>query len=193
MAKYFSLGQCIYSKTAIDNNLDNTPGVDVNEKPDLTKDVIIDNMSALMKNCINPIKDKFPNIIITSVYRSIAVNRAVKGVENSQHIAGMAADIVDLSDTNTSSIFNWVVNNLPEWNQLIWEAPERGLFSRNPKSHSWIHISYKEGDNPKTQSVYSLNKMVHSHYRYQDGTYSSESGHYTHGIKLANQLIINQL
>ena len=191
MAKYFSLRQCLYSKTAIDNGLSNVPGDDVIEKPDLTKDKVIGNINALMKNCINPIKDKFPDIIITSVYRSVAVNKATGGVENSQHIAGMAADITDLGKTKTSSIFNWIINNIPEWNQFIWEAPERGLFTDNPKNHSWIHISYEEGNNPKTQSVYSLNEKVHTHYKYHDGIY--RKGNYTHGIKSANQYIINHL
>ena len=41
MAKYFSLRQCLYSKTAIDNGLSNVHGDDVIEKPDLTKDKVI--------------------------------------------------------------------------------------------------------------------------------------------------------
>ena len=128
MAKYFSLRQCLYSKTAIDNGLSNVPGDDVIEKPDLTKDKVIGNINALMKNCINPIKDKFPDIIITSVYRSVAVNKVTGGVENSQHIAGMAADITDLGKTTTEIaplIIGTLEDGTKQYGKTINNDPEK--------------------------------------------------------------------
>ena len=83
MANYFSLRQCIYSST-LDKNSNkyagdddakkiggNVPGDDyTSDRPDLKKDTIIININNLMNKCVNPIKDRFPDTVITSVYRS---------------------------------------------------------------------------------------------------------------------------
>ena len=83
MATYFSLKQCIYSRTLDKNDSKycgpgdatriggNVPGDDYTpEKPHFEKDVIIKNINNLMNKCINPIKDRFPDTVITSVYNS---------------------------------------------------------------------------------------------------------------------------
>ena len=108
MAKHFSLRQCIYSKTAIDLGIDNTPGVDAASDPLLTKDYIVNNINNLMKNCVNPIVDFFPDVVITCVYRSKKLNASLKppGANNSQHIHGMAADLISTTDTPSYEIFN---------------------------------------------------------------------------------------
>ena len=98
----FKLKSYIWSKTATDKGIDNTPGVDVDSDPKLTAEFVIGNLEKLHNKCIAPIMTHFNNlpgssgnsIGVTSVYRCKALNAAVKGVENSQHIQGMACDII---------------------------------------------------------------------------------------------------
>ena len=187
---YFTLNQCIYSSTAHKNKIDNFPGSDYSlEDPNLNKDNIILNLHKLFKYCINPIFRKFNSnkLALTSVYRNKEVNKLLKGVKNSQHIYGYAADIVLKDGTNSSELFNWCRINIPQYHQLIWEYPEKGGYKEgynNLPEYSWIHISYIKGSNFKTNSVSS--NMLNLHKKYEDeNTYSI--GNFTHRIKEANQ------
>ena len=52
-----------------------------------------DNIKALVENVLQPLRDAWGGpIFINSGYRSPEVNKAVGGVETSQHTKGMAAD-----------------------------------------------------------------------------------------------------
>ena len=52
-----------------------------------------DNIKALVENVLQPLRDAWGGpIFINSGYRSPEVNKAVGGVETSQHCKGMAAD-----------------------------------------------------------------------------------------------------
>ena len=182
--KYFNLSQCIYSGTAVRKNISNKPGVDQNENPKLSPDFIINNIHNLMAYCVNPIKDKFPKLTITSVYRSNNLNKNIKGASlTSQHRFGYAADIVDLGGEKTSTIFNWIVNNIPEFDQVIWEDPGLGPFRGWGKASSWIHISYRAGNNRNKKTLFTK-KLRKLHEKY--GNTPSPAG-YSHGISKANE------
>tara|TARA_R110002012_G_scaffold184716_2_gene351219 strand:+ start:105 stop:776 length:672 start_codon:yes stop_codon:yes gene_type:complete len=207
---YFSLSQCIHSPLAHRMGINNFPGTDYSlENPNLNKDQIILNLHKLFKYCINPIYRKFSTkqLSLTSVYRNKELNKALNGVENSQHIYGYAADIVCKDGrTNTSEIFNWCRKNLPQYHQLIWEYPEKenykegvidedatmppGFINTNIPNWSWIHISYIEGNNKKCNSVSSNILKLHKEYE-DENTYSI--GNFTHKIKEANQELLNEL
>ena len=189
----FTLLQNIKSKKAEELGINNFPGVDIGIDPTLTYDFIVRNLSRLHANCISPIMEAFGenNIGITSAYRCMELNREVKGVENSQHIKGCAIDLVSINHP-TSKIFNWAVQNLPDYYQLIWEYPEKGLFN-NPNNFdpSWIHISLTDGFNPKTNSI--ATKMEKVHQAYIDNIELQipvitpyRSGDYTHNISKAD-------
>ena len=54
----------------------------------------INQLSILCRDILEPLRDKIGKpIIINSAFRSVAVNRAVGGVSNSQRLLGQAADI----------------------------------------------------------------------------------------------------
>ena len=73
-------------------------------------------------------------IRITSGYRCEALNKAVGGVYNSQHLKGQAADIcIDGDMTKGRKMFNYIRDNLP-FDQLIWEHNKAGIY--------WIHVSF---------------------------------------------------
>ena len=77
----FTISELIKSDTAIKNNINNMP--DINS---------LDNLLDLIFYCLQPIRDKIKKpMIITSGFRSNLVNKLVKGVSNSQHLYGQAA------------------------------------------------------------------------------------------------------
>ena len=190
----FNLGHCIYSSVANANEFNNFPGLDYNPnmyppQEELFRDNIILSLHKLFKHCINPILERFgSNLALTSVYRNKRVNNLLGGVENSQHIYGYAADMVFYDGTPSSYLFNWCKLYIPHYHQLIWEYPERGDFSpfdfykaentlgggvvriadpglTTNSKFSWVHISYIEGNNQKTNSVSSTDPKIHKAYR----------------------------
>src|SRR4030067_1853385 len=66
-------------------------------------------LEELCTSLLQPIRDKFGRIHITSGFRSKAVNKAVGGKYYSQHTKGEAADIIPLN-ANIDKVMAWIVN-----------------------------------------------------------------------------------
>lgn len=99
----------------------------------------IENLKALAENVLEPLRQAFGSAItVNSGYRSKAVNAAVKGALNSQHVAGQAAD---LNCENNAKIFHIIKKEL-DFDQLIWEGG-------NDESPSWVHVSFSTVKNRK--------------------------------------------
>ena len=116
-----------------------------------------------MINVGDKIYEKYGNVTISSGYRSNTLNKKLKGADNSQHTKGEALDI-QIPGINTSEIFNWAVENIPTYDQIIWEFPEKG-------ESSWIHISYSNNNrkdkllatnNTSLQTAYNGNSIYTS-------------------------------
>ena len=159
IGNYFNLSQLIYSDTANNNNINNLPGID--NSPNSS--IIIQNLKNLMINVGDKIYEKYGNVTISSGYRSNTLNKKLKGADNSQHTKGEALDI-QIPGINTSEIFNWAVENIPTYDQIIWEFPEKG-------ESSWIHISYSNNNrkdkllatnNTSLQTAYNGNSIYTS-------------------------------
>lgn len=102
---------------------------------------IVCNMKQLAVNCLDPIRERFPNMRLNSVWRSEAVNSEVGGSRNSDHLRGFAADI-HLSGFDREAHFRAIQEiqrMLPAFRQLI-------LKYRGPSS-TWIHLSFNRNDN----------------------------------------------
>lgn len=83
LAPNFSLRELTASTKALSLGLDNTPPPEVVQRLQATADML------------QRIRDHLGHpVVVTSGYRSHAVNRAVGGVSSSDHITGQAADIV---------------------------------------------------------------------------------------------------
>ena len=179
-----------YLKSSSFPNIKNTPGVDQPLYPELTKEYIIDNLVKLHTNCIQPIVEVFGenDIGLLAGYRSIELNRALGGVENSHHTRGLAADIISFSRP-TADIWNWCIQYL-RFNHLIWEYPERGVYtSSNNKNFSWISISYIEGSNQNISSLSSERDDLHEMYE-SDKSCRIVGGNFTHNIDYADNNLI---
>lgn len=106
----------------------------------LPAEKIVSNMKSLSNNVLDPIKAKYPNMTMTSVWRSEAVNRAAGGSTTSDHLTGCAADL-QFSGFSREQTYQTAIDiqkMLPSTHQIILEY--KG-------SSTWIHVSYKDSGN----------------------------------------------
>ena len=119
--KYFTINELTRTSTG----LDNTPS-----KSELT------NLEYLVNNVLDKVREIYGKPIkVNSGYRSKLVNKKVGGASNSQHTKGEAVDITGGNKTENKMIYE-IIKNLGKYDQLI-----------NEYDYSWIHISYKNGNN----------------------------------------------
>lgn len=80
----FTLDELLLSQTATRRGIDNTPTA-----------TIIAELQRLAQTILQPLRDHLGRpVVVSSGYRSPALNRAVGGAQNSDHMYGRAADIV---------------------------------------------------------------------------------------------------
>ena len=165
-----------YANPLYSNSINNYPGID----KIIYGDEIVRNLKKVVENCIDKIIIEYPDLIITSAYRSIMLNKMVGGSnDNSNHIKGHSIDF-KVKNEHTSYIFNWCINNLPEWCELMWAYPERG-------NKSWIHISYIEGKNYNQTTLASERDDIHEAY---GGERRGSNKQYQEGITNADQNLV---
>ena len=130
ISKHLSFDEATHSDTA------DKLGI-INNNPNLS---VIANMKLLAENVFEPIREHFKTpIYVSSMYRGLNLNQAVKGSITSQHCSGQAMDI-DMGDKGKPSnkeIFDYIKKNLV-FDQLI-----------NEFDYSWIHVSFSNVKNRK--------------------------------------------
>lgn len=124
-APNFTIPELTYSYTARRLGIDNTPD-----------EASGDNLVALAKECLQPIRDTFGRINVLSGYRCFELNKAVGGSDTSNHLRGEAADIEPEVNISLLTITKWICQNL-SFRELIAEFFPNG----------WIHIAYRKGSN----------------------------------------------
>lgn len=135
--KYFTLSEFINSATAKRLGIDNMPTFE-----------IVDNLNRLA-DYLDGIREKLGKpILINSGYRSPMLNKAVGGVANSQHLKGLAADVV-CSDMKT---LEKVLRETGGFDQLIKEH-------RKGYTSFWFHVSVcTRNGKPRQQVIMNLEK-----------------------------------
>ncbi len=134
ISKHLTLEECTRSATA------DRLGI-VNNNPNQS---IIENMQLLAEKVFEPIREHFKTpIYVSSMYRGLNLNQAIKGSITSQHCSGQAMDIdMDSKGKPTNKdIFDFIKKNL-EFDQMIWEFG-------NDKQPDWVHVSYTSAKNRK--------------------------------------------
>jgi hypothetical protein len=127
ISKHLSFEEATHSDTA------DKLGI-INNNPNLS---VIANMKLLAENVFEPIREHFnAPINVSSMYRGLNLNNAVKGSITSQHCSGQAMDIDNTKPSN-KEIFDYIKKNL-EFDQLIDEH-----------NYSWIHVSFSNVKNRK--------------------------------------------
>jgi hypothetical protein len=132
----FSLAEL--TKTNV-RQFDNTPSMQV-----------IENLQLLVDNVLQPIRNKFGQVTVTSGYRSSEVNKAIGGSATSDHCFGFAADF-EVAGVDNKELARWVADNL-KFKQLILEFYTKGV----PDS-GWVHVSYDKTN--LTQKVMTATKV----------------------------------
>lgn len=135
--KYFKLSEFINSATANRLGIDNIPSFEV-----------VDNLNRLA-DYLDGIRAKFGKpILISSGYRCPMLNKAVGGVANSQHLKGLAADLVCSDMEKLLSI----IRETKDFDQVITEH------NKGSKSY-WIHVSVAPVfGKPRNQVIINLEK-----------------------------------
>lgn len=129
--KYFTFRELLRSEIAIKNDVANMPLL-------YGEHHVYMNLEKLVDNLLDPIRERFATpVIITSGYRCERLNELVKGVEDSQHREGKAAD------------FYFAGFTAKEMTQAFFEIAEDFDFDQliYYKKRHFIHVSYNGDSN----------------------------------------------
>lgn len=140
ISKNFTLEELCASDTAAAKGIRNVPG---------NGEAV--SLCALVFHVLQPLRDAMGHAIkIGSGYRCQALNKAVGGVGNSQHMKGQAADLyIDGDMAKGKRWFDWIRTHC-EFDQLIWEHNAKGVY--------WVHVSYRADGKNRKMVINSLLK-----------------------------------
>ena len=136
LSRNFTLQELIKSDTAIRKGIDNNPNADQIEK-----------LKTLCETILQPVRDHFCRVKVTSGYRSPELCAAIGSSVNSQHAKAEAADF-EVMGTDNAELADWINKNL-DYDQLILEYYKVG----EPNS-GWIHCSICDKD-PRKQFLHA--------------------------------------
>jgi len=110
------------------------------------------NAMLTTQNILQPVREKFGIVIVTSFQRNPKYNKKIGGSKTSDHQFGKAVDfkIKGFDKSQMEEVFIWMKHNL-EFKQLIFE---------NRNGAIWIHCSFDLEDNKKQtlSAKYDTNK-----------------------------------
>jgi zinc D-Ala-D-Ala carboxypeptidase len=133
ISKYISYLEATVSQTATRNKIENIPG---------NQELI--NMQLVGIRIFDVAREYFKTPIrVSSFFRCLALNKAVKGSKTSQHVKGQAIDMQGTGKVSNKMIFDYIKDNL-DFDQLIWEFG-------NDKNPAWVHVSYVSKEKNRKQ------------------------------------------
>jgi len=129
---HFSLDELIFSNTAIRLDIENIPTPEALAN----LEILANGLEAVRaKLYSNPIK-------VSSGYRCLKLNRALKSRDTSYHVKGLAADFTCPRFGTVPEVMRALADSSIEFDQLILEFD------------SWIHIGFAEaGAKPRRQMM----------------------------------------
>lgn len=130
LSKNFSLAEFTVSQSASRLGIDNTPSA-----------LVLDNLKYLAEN-LELVRELLGTpILISSGYRSPALNKAIKGSKTSQHVFGQAADFTSPRFGTPKDVVAKIKGSDLRYDQLILEFD------------SWVHISFSKAQSRKQALV----------------------------------------
>ena len=142
----FSLRELTKSQTAERKGIDNTPTEEHTE-----------NLKLLCENILQPVRDHFGRVKVTSGFRSEQLCLKIGSSVNSQHAKAEAADF-ECMGTDNAELADWIHANL-EYDQLILE-----FYTPGEPNSGWIHCSYTT-DQPRKQFLHAYKSEGKTKYK----------------------------
>ena len=127
LSRNFTLSELIKSDTAIRKGITNNPNAEQLEK-----------LKAFSENILQPVRDHFGRVKVTSGFRSVELCTAIGSSANSQHAKAEAADF-ECPGVDNAELADWIHKNLP-YDQLILE-----FYTPGEPNSGWIHCSWIDG------------------------------------------------
>ena len=124
LSRNFTLQELIKSDPAI--------RLDINNNPNSGQ---IEKLKDLCENILQPVRDHFGRVKVTSGFRSEALCIKIGSSVNSQHAKAEAADF-EVIGTDNAELADWIYKNL-EPDQLILE-----YYTPGEPNSGWIHCSW---------------------------------------------------
>ena len=124
LTRNFTLSELTKSDTAIRKGINNNPNAEQVEK-----------LKALCENILQPVRDHFGRVKITSGFRSVELCTAIGSSANSQHAKAEAADF-ECPGVDNAELADWIHKTLP-YDQLILE-----FYTPGEPNSGWIHCSW---------------------------------------------------
>lgn len=120
LSAHFTLDELTRSQVAVRRGLDNQPAP-----------LIVANLKRVAQ-LLEEVRALVGRpLIVSSGYRSPAVNKAVGGATNSAHVLGLAADII-CSGISSRTLAILIQDSGIGFDQLIWEG-------------TWVHLGLRDG------------------------------------------------
>ena len=146
LSRNFTLSELIKSDTAIRKGINNNPNAEQIEK-----------LKALCENILQPVRDHFDRVKVTSGFRSVELCLAIGSSQNSQHAKAEAADF-ECVGVDNAELADWIKRELP-YDQLILE-----FYTPGEPNSGWIHCSYTEGM-PRKQFLHAFRSEGKTKYK----------------------------
>lgn len=140
LSKNFTWEEFKYSSTAEAKKISNNPS---------EEDKIVRNAKALCEKVLQPLRDAYGPITISSGFSCPTLALLLGRKVTSQHCLGEAADIVS-SKVPNFTLFKFIRQNLV-YDQLIYEVRKR----KDGSLYDWVHVSYKARGNNRMMALYS--------------------------------------
>ncbi len=123
LSKNFPLKEMIESETAMEQNINNEPNA-------IEKQFLF----YLCQFLLQPIRNHFGRIDVSSGFRCSELNRAVGGSMTSQHRWGEAADIIPRK-ANKMDVYSWIIDNLNFGQIIIYDDLPGIIHLSMPRLH----------------------------------------------------------
>ena len=149
--KYFSLPELVWSATASQLGLDNTPSAEDRR-----------HLEELVRELLDPLREAWgqycdrhdlgtPALRVTSGYRGFRLNRAVGGSQTSAHCRGYAADLVPMNGCLPAFkrfTREWLADR--PFDQMI---SERESSDGTPR---WVHLGLRSPHNTQSRQLLTM-------------------------------------
>jgi len=146
LSRNFTLSELTKSDTAIRRGINNNPSADQIEK-----------LKALCENILQPVRDHFGRVKITSGFRSAELCIAIGSSVNSQHAKAEAADF-ECPGVDNAELADWIHRELP-YDQLILE-----FYTPGEPNSGWIHCSWIS-DQPRASFLHAYKSEGKTKYK----------------------------